>query len=183
MTAMRDLADLGLSYDEALSAFERSIEDARRTWASRVLESYPYRANLEMTATALLVDIEADQVEVNAITDSTQETIAKAPPGERSSAPIGQSLCCIVVAMGTPAAVSDIQGNPFTAAHAAKERGIRSWASAPIFIDGAAAGTICALESHEAREWTLNDQRLLEKAAGMISDTVSDWADGRRHHI
>lgn len=182
-TNVKELSDLGVSYDEALNSFQRQIEDGKRQWAARLLAAYPDRRDLEMTAEALLDDIKADGVQVNAITDTEQLTLARAPEKGDINAPLKDSLCVLTVGLGEPAMVSDIQRDPFTADHVARLKGIYSWASAPIIIEGVSAGSICALENYEARDWTFQDQQLLEKAANMISTQVSHWAATRKHKI
>ncbi len=181
---MRDLTELGVSFDEAMALFEETIEDARRQWAARQLKAYPRKQDLELTATALLNDIKSDAVEVNSIVDSRQETIVKTPVGETGvSIPQGDSLCVLTVALGEPAMIADIQEAEFTADHATKRSGLKAWASAPIMIEGVVAGTVCALEGQNPRQWNRGDQVLLEKAAEMISDQVGYWAKTRKHSI
>lgn len=181
---MRDLNDLGVSYSEAMESFQAAINDAHRQWAAKVLVSYPRREDLEVTAEALLHDLGADGVEVNSIADRSQETLVKAPSGPATNVPMENSLCVIAVGLGTAAQFADVPNSSFLPEdHAIRRRKIQSWASAPIMIDGVAAGTVCAIETEHTRDWTEGDQLLLEKAASMISDQVTHWADGQRHRI
>ena len=181
---MKELREFGVSYDEALRHFEAAIEDGRRQWAARLLQQYPYREDLEMTAEALLLDIKANAVEVNAIVDSHQETLVKAPIASPVSIPQEESLCVLTVGAGEPLSVSDIRHENSLNDHPVKVSGdICAWASAPIIVEGSAAGTICALENGHARAWNDRDQALLEKAAGMIGAQVSEWATRRGYLI
>lgn len=183
---MKDLSELGLAYDQALREFNAKIEDGRRQWAARVLRSYPTKQDLEATANALLVDIGADSVEVNAIADDVQATIVKAPTTnhEESTVPLDESLCVITVGLGEPAMIKDLQSSQFIGAdHAVRHRGLKSWASAPIMIEGVCAGTVCALEARQPRDWNERDQALLEQAAGMISAQVNHWAADKKYKI
>lgn len=182
---MKNLDTIGVMYDEALTQFEEMVQDGRRQWAARVLRSYPQRQDLEATANALLQDIGADAVEVNAIADQVQATIAKAPAIDREAVvPAENSLCVITVGMGEPLMIPDLQSSTFLGkGHAVQHLGLKSWASAPIMLEGVCAGTVCALEAKEPRQWNESDQALLEKAAGMISDQVSHWAADKKFKI
>lgn len=171
---MKELHDLGVSFDEAFANFEETIRDAKRQWVAKLLQDYPHKEDLEEVAEALRQDLRAEGVEVNSITQSQQTTVTKAPGGDVARVPVKDSLCVITVGLGEPAMVSDIAVDEFTQGHAA-QGAWGSWASVPIMIEGCDAGTVCALEGN-ARAWGPGDQELLQKAAELISAQVEHWA-------
>jgi GAF domain-containing protein len=70
--------------------------------------------------------------------------------------------------------VSDVQNDDFVGGHATVPLGLGSWLSHPIHVQGAPAGSICALQ-REARAWTAAEAEALRNAASQISEAVEEW--------
>lgn len=181
---MKELHELEVSYDQAYLKFQAEVGEAHRQWTGRLLRAYPVHEALTEVGEALRVGLKADAVEVNAISDGVQATVFRAPRiSTVVEIPDNESFCVLTVGAGEPLQVRDIQNDEFTERHPARRSGLTSWASVPIIIEGASAGTVCALEAKEPRDWTAHDQQLLQDTANMISGQVTRWAKDRGHLI
>lgn len=179
---MIELHDLGASYQDVYDRYQAAVDDARRQWAARLLRTYPHRSRLEIAAAKVRYELDTSAVEINALGDAQQTTVAKAPSHEEVVIPDSDSLCVLTVGSGRASEVSDIQADArFLGSHNAVKLGLGSWASVPIFIEGCAAGTICALEADNPRVWTAEDQRALEHAAEDVSQAVTEWSLSEPH--
>ncbi len=171
---------LGESYSEALAEIRSQLDDVRRGLSSAILLLYPDLDFVGLQAEQARQELGAEAVEVNAITaDHTQVTITAAPTGiSMTKVPVEDSLCVLTVGTDQPLMVSDIGTDPITEGHAA--RGMwGSWASVPIHVRGAAAGTVCALETHP-RAWDSRDEGKLAAAAQRIGEAVDEWTHASR---
>ena len=170
---MEQAHGLAESYEDALAAFRTSLEDARRHWVAYMVTQYPHRDALQVIADAARNTVGARAVEINAIYDGHQVTLASSPDGLSGNCEQADSLCVLTVGAGRPLAVDDIAHDPFTEHHAARHRW-GAWASVPLIVNGSAAGTICALES-TGRSWTEADQSALNHMAGQLSAEIECW--------
>lgn len=155
-----------------------SLEDTRRHWVAYMLAQYPDRELLGVIANTARASVSAEAVEINALYDRRQITVASAPPRPRTIVGDQNSLCVLTVGAGRPLAVDDIRHDRFLDHHSAR-KSWGAWASAPLVIQGHVAGTICALEHHE-REWTRQDEQVLTYVAGQLSVEIERWIDSER---
>lgn len=176
--AMTQVHDLGGTYDEVLTKFRASLDDTRRHWLAYMLVNYPHRQVLQVIADAVRVSVKAERVEINALYEGAQVTVACAPAGIRHTVRESESLCVLTAGTGWPLAVDDIAHDPITQDHPAREYW-GSWASVPLVIGGKAAGSICALEKHE-RTWTLREQDVMTSLAKQLSIDIEEWIESER---
>lgn len=175
---MIQVRDLGDTYEDVLAKFRASLDDAKRHWLAYMLANYPHRDILQVIADQVRTSVGAKRVEINAIYDGSQITVACAPNGIRYAVRDTDSLCVLTASTGWALAVDDIEHDPITEHHAA--RGVwGSWASVPLVLQGRNAGSICALEEH-AREWTGRDQDAMAYIASQLSSEIEDWIESER---
>lgn len=175
---MIQVHDLGDSYDEVLAKFRASLDDAKRHWLAYMLVNYPHRNVLQVIADQVRTSVGAKRVEINAIYDGAQVTVACAPAGIRHTVRDNESLCVLTASTGWALAVDDIEGDPVLDGHPA--RGVwGSWASVPLVIQGRNVGSVCALEEH-SREWTGRDRDAMAYIASQLSSEIEDWIESER---
>lgn len=173
MAQMHDAVD---DFSAALAELKADIYDVQRHASAYTLSEFPDRTALNEQAALARRSLHADAVEINAIYNNHQITIGGAPSvNEPVSIMAPDSLCVITVGVGHALAVNDIANDPITKGHATVGMWA-SWASAPVYVHGFIAGTVCALEARRPRIWTMHDQSMLEFIAANVTHLVEEWA-------
>lgn len=176
---MKEVHDLAVSFDEAIAAYEEAVRSAKRQWSARLLRHFPGQALLGEEAEQLRQELNAAGVAVHSLGDGRQVVLAKSLAPECPVLPDDiaerDSLCVLTIGAEEPLQASDIQGDPFLENHFMHEGQLQSWASAPVFIQGVSAGTVCAVEVEHPRKWTEGEQKTLESAARRVSEFVEQW--------
>ena len=173
---MEQAHGLAETYEEAMAKFRASLVDTRRHWLAYTLTQYPHRDVLQVVAETARHTVNSDAVEINAIYDDRQVTVALSPDGPHATILAGDSLCALTVASGRPLAVDDIKHDHFLEHHSAPSTAWGSWASAPLTIQGHVVGSLCALERHE-RSWAVEDERVLTSLADELGAEIGRWID------
>lgn len=169
------LSDLGVSYDSVFDELRDSITDLKREWSAGLLRSYPDRDYLLTVAQRIRKDLSADAVEINAIHQGRQLTLAAVPNNHGTDAAVSNSLCVLTVGAAKPLVQFDIFDG-FLTDHEAVKRKLGSWLSVPLMVHGEAAGTICALHL-EARQWTPEEEDGLADASVHITNAIEIWLE------
>lgn len=177
---MTNAEDLGKTYREAYDELSPSVERLQRTLMASIMAMYPDREELAVTADFLRDELGVDAIHVNVILPKKQLTIVSRPDQatEIKEIPLDSSLCVLTVSVNKPLYVSDIRESEFMKDHPAKDMW-GTWASAPVRLNAQPVGTVCALDD-EAREWSTEDQMLIEASARIIETQVTDWLKSRK---
>lgn len=167
---------MGEDYDKSLDSVFAEVRDMQRNLVALVLTQYPDRSLFVSAARDVMRSTGCRAVQVNAIMQDQQFILVNYPDeiAKTSVIPCEDSLCVLTVGFDQPLSLTDIKGSPWLGDHDASHKWA-SWASAPIHIDGYAAGTVCALESDHPRRWNTADESVLRDAAQVIGDSVSRW--------
>lgn len=169
------LSTLGDSYESVFDELRESIADMKREWSAGLLCSYPKRGLFLTMADQIRKDLRADAVEVNAIYQGRQLTLAAAPNDHGADVPCDNSLCVLTVGAAKPLVQFDIFDG-FLTDHNAVKRKLGSWLSVPLMVHGEAAGTICALQL-EPRQWTPEEEDGLADASIHLTNTIETWLE------
>lgn len=173
---MSELSSQGDSYDSLLIDLRTAINDARREWSASLLCAFPERQLLKSVAQEACSELGTLGVEVNALLNGQQVTLAMAPGGGvEVSVPDSDSLCVLTVGLSKPLKLSDADDG-FTDGHVLHERDLGSWASVPLVVQDEAAGTVCAVNG-DPRKWSDADQEVLQRASDRISRAIEKWLE------
>jgi GAF domain-containing protein len=173
---MSELQTEGDSYDSLLLELRSAIHDARREWSAGLLCAFPERHLFKSVAREVRDELGSLGVEINAIINNQQVTIATSPDSEETSVPADNSLCVLTVGLAKPLRLTDARDGFVDGGHALFDRNLGSWASVPLVVQGEAAGTVCAVE-RKARDWSDADQAILQRAADRIARAVELWLE------
>lgn len=167
---------MGDDYDKSLRSVFDEVHDMQRNLVALVLTQYPDHALFVKCARDVQQATGCRAVQINAIMQEQQFSLITYPDeiGKTTVIPCEDSLCVLTVGFDQPLSLTDIAHSPWIGDHSTKHKW-SSWASAPIHIDGYAAGTVCALESEHPRRWNVGDENVLRQAAQVIGDSVSRW--------
>lgn len=173
--------DLGPTYHQAFDDLSDSVQKLQRTIMASVMTMYPNRDELSVAADFLRDEINADAIQVNVILSGKQLTIVSAPDGTTSvtEIPIDNSLCVLTVGANTPLHIDNLKENKFLTGQAQSTGDWGSWASAPIRLNNQPVGAVCAL-GDEPREWSKEDEMLIQATCTIIEKQVTDWLKSRK---
>jgi GAF domain-containing protein len=179
---MSNAEDLAKTYREAYDELSPSVERLQRTLMASIMAMYPNREELAVTADFLRDELGVDAIQVNVILPTKQLTIVSRPDQatEIKEIPLDSSLCVLTTSVDRPLYVDDIRNSEFLKDHPAKDDW-GTWASAPVRLNAQPVGTVCALDE-EAREWSTEDQMLIEASARIIETQVTDWLKSRKEN-
>lgn len=165
---------MGTSFKEVLERCNASLEDTRRRWSSFMLTQFPDEGRLRTLTEGVRDRIGSDAVQVNAIYENMQITLAAAPAAYCVTVPVKDSLCVMAVGNHGPLAIDDIENSPIVKDHPARQAALGAWASVPISVNGCDAGAVCALEWRK-RRWGRADEAELQRASLDVGRMVDSW--------
>lgn len=171
---------LGKTYRQAYDELSPSVEKLQRTLMASIMAMYPNREELAVTADFLREELGVDAIQVNVILPTKQLTIVSCPDKatEIKEIDLDNSLCVLTTSVDRPLYINDIRNSEFLKDHPAKDVW-GTWASAPVRLNSQPVGTVCALDD-EAKEWSTEDQMLIEASARIIETQVTDWLKSRK---